>query len=184
MYPMPRWLCQTDGGIMKNAKWISLFFVLIAAPGWAAQHQTSSYSERLATKKNPLKGLSLVVPSFVIHGVKPSQTASTYMPRKMDGNGSAVITPGFGLEYVSPDGLMLLGAVVKDCYDNLAGTLQVGEMFQVSDRTQWGLTFGVYSRQTPQSCSTSSDTRGATTTEYSALRFRFKIKKAPLSAPF
>ncbi|WP_413294966.1 hypothetical protein ACLSU7_07635 [Bdellovibrio sp. HCB185ZH] len=135
---------------MKTAKWISLFLLLfVSSHGWAVQYRSSTYSEKLAVKKNPLKGLSLVVPGFVVHGVKPSEAASNSMPRKMDGNGSTVITPGFGLEYVDQDGFLLLGAVVKDCYDGLAGTLQAGEMFQISDRTQWGLTFGVYARQTP-----------------------------------
>jgi hypothetical protein len=148
---------------MKTAKWISLFLLFVSSSGWSASYNSSTYSEKLATRKNPLKGLSLVLPSFVVHGMKPSQEASQYMPRKMDGNGSMVITPGFGLEYVDSDGLMLLGAVVKDCYDNLAGTLQIGEMFAVSDRTAWGVTFGVYSRQTPTRCSTTSDGRMVTT---------------------
>jgi hypothetical protein len=160
---------------MKTAKWISLFLLFVSSHGWAVQYQSSTYSEKLTVKKNPLKGLSLVVPGFVVHGVKPSAAASNSMPRKMDGNGNTVMTPGLGLEYVDSDGMMLLGAVVKDCYDNLAGTLQIGEMFQVSDRTQWGLTFGVYARQTPTSCSTVSNGRQTTTECYDIDGYRMKF---------
>ncbi|MBO9668841.1 MAG: hypothetical protein J7501_18735 [Bdellovibrio sp.] len=148
---------------MKTAKWISLgLLVFSSTQGLGAQedsfsnfkYQRSTYTEKLETKEPSLKGLSLVLPSFVVHGVKPTQLASDNMPRKMDGNGSTVMTPGFGLQYVGDRGLMLLAAFVKDCYDNPAGTLQIGEIFELSDRTNWGLTFGVYARQTPMSCST------------------------------
>lgn len=113
----------------------------------------SAYSKKIKdTKKVTAKGLSLVVPSVVYHGIKPGAEATTAMPRKLDNGGNTVVTPGLGIQYVSDEGLMVLGAVVKDCYDGLAGTLQVGELFEVSDRTNWGVTFGIYARQTPLRC--------------------------------
>ncbi|MEK2690251.1 hypothetical protein [Bdellovibrio sp. GT3] len=162
---------------MLTAKWISLIVVfnLFSLQGWAAGYGSLNQSEKLVTRKNPLKGLSLVMPSFVVHGVSPGPNASTYMPRKVDGKGATVITPGVGLEYVAESGLTLLAAFVKDCYDNPAGALQIGETFKVSDRTQWGLTFGVYARQTPKTCDTYFDGRREVTECYEIDGYRMKF---------
>jgi|GEM_PF-4356730 hypothetical protein len=103
--------------------------------------------------------ISLVIPSFVVHGMKPTNNASEDMPRKMDGDGRSVVTPGFGLEYRGPTGFLAIGAVIKDCYDNLAGTLQFGQNYELSDRVNFGVTMGVYARQTPYSCETYQEGR-------------------------
>ncbi|WP_413586661.1 hypothetical protein [Bdellovibrio sp. HCB274] len=162
---------------MDSAKWISLLVLMtsFSSAGWAAGYQSSSYSEKLVTRKNPLQGLSLVMPSFVVHGVSPGPNASGYMPHKVDGKGNTVITPGVGLEYVASNGLTVLAAFVKDCYDNPAGALQIGETFKVSDRTQWGVTFGVYARQTPKTCETYFDGRKEVTECWEIDGYRMKF---------
>lgn len=98
--------------------------------------------------------VSLIIPSMVIHGLTPGREAQAAMPRKQDDGGRMVQTPGIGLEYKGKDGFLLLGAAIKDCFDNLAGALQVGESFEISDRSSWGFTFGVYMRETPIACKT------------------------------
>ncbi|WP_413577613.1 hypothetical protein ACLVWU_04315 [Bdellovibrio sp. HCB290] len=162
---------------MYSARWISLLVLIVSfsSTGWGAGYQSSSYAEKLVTRKNPLQGLSLVMPSFVVHGVSPGPNASGYMPRKVDGKGNTVITPGVGLEYVAGNGLTLLAAFVKDCYDNPAGALQIGETFKVSDRTQWGVTFGVYARQTPKTCETYFDGRREVTECWEIDGYRMKF---------
>lgn len=95
---------------------------------------------------------SVILPTFVVHGIKPTQQAYTVMPRKMDEGGTSVVTPGVGIEYKGESGLMFLAAFIKDCYDNPAGTLQIGKLYDLSDRTHFGWSMGVYSRQTPYAC--------------------------------
>lgn len=111
-------------------------------------------TKKVRKPKTSDETISLIIPSMVIHGIAPSQQAIAAMPRKQDGDGRMVQTPGFGLEYKGKDGFMLLGAAIKDCFDNLAGALQIGENFPISDQSSWGLTFGVYMRETPIACET------------------------------
>jgi hypothetical protein len=111
-------------------------------------------TKKIQKPKKSDETFSLIIPSMVIHGIAPSQNAVAAMPRKQDGDGRMVQTPGFGLEYTAKDGFMLMGAAIKDCFDNLAGALQIGENFPISDRTSLGLTFGVYMRETPVGCDT------------------------------
>jgi hypothetical protein len=100
-------------------------------------------------------GFSLILPSFVIHGIKPDSSVTSEMSRKLDADGRSVLTPGLGLSYEGKEnGLLALVAGVKDCYDNLAGMLQIGQAFQVNASTSWGYTLGVYARETPMSCQT------------------------------
>jgi hypothetical protein len=94
----------------------------------------------------------IIVPSFVVHGMQPSSEAAANMPRKMVGSGDAVITPGIGLEYKGDSGFLAMGAAIKDCYNDLAGTLQVGEYWRINKNQIWGVTFGVYARETPLVC--------------------------------
>ena len=105
--------------------------------------------KKKATEK---RNMSLLVPTFVVHGAQPGQQASDAMPGKIDGNGNMVITPGVGLQYKGDNGFLLIGAIVKDCYNDLAGTLQFGRYFELGKTTEWGITMGVYARQTPLSC--------------------------------
>ena len=65
------------------------------------------------------------------------------------------MTPGFGFKYEGREGDLFVAGLVKDCYDHLAGTLQYGFYRKYSNFTRWGLTFGVYVRETPLACSTS-----------------------------
>jgi hypothetical protein len=113
--------------------------------------KTSNSVKKKLSKKSQW---SLVVPSFVIHGIKPTQEASDSMPRRLDKSGTGVITPGLGFKYEGEDGQMFVTGVVKDCYDNFAGALQYGFYSQLNQRTRWGLTFGVYMRETPLTCQT------------------------------
>jgi hypothetical protein len=105
----------------------------------------------------------LVIPSFVVHGIKPSSEASDSMPRKMDKDGSSVITPGIGFKYEGPQGDLFLMGLVKDCYDNFAGTIQYGFYSNISRFTRWGLSFGFYIRETPFNCETTQFGNTATT---------------------
>jgi len=96
--------------------------------------------------------VQLVLPSFVIHGMQPDPSVAAAMPRRVVNSGDAVTTPGVGLEYKSPGGFLLLGAVIKDCFDDLAGTFQVGVNERINRDSDWGFTVGVYMRQTPLVC--------------------------------
>ena len=95
---------------------------------------------------------SVLLPSFVVHGIQPDGTASESMPRKMDESGTAVVTPGLGIQYEGDSSFMLFAAVFKDCYDDLAGALQVGQFFRIGQWARWGYTVGLYARETPISC--------------------------------
>ncbi|MNK19555.1 hypothetical protein D3C87_377770 [compost metagenome] len=124
---------------------------------WTKKYQrapsTNTSTERIEKLKAPsAEKLSLVIPSFVVHGIKPTREAYTVMPRKMDEGGNTVVTPGLGLEYKMEGGLMLMAAMVKDCYDNLAGTFQIGKLYEIDDRSNFGWSVGVYARQTPFAC--------------------------------
>jgi hypothetical protein len=117
----------------------------------------------------PKGRLSLLIPSFVVHGVQPADDTANYMPRKLTNNGDMVATPGFGLEFKGDDGDLFVGAVIKDCYNNLAGTFQYGKYFKITKNTDWGITFGVYARETPMACTTKSYYPGTTTTSCHAM---------------
>ncbi len=109
------------------------------------------------------KHFSVVIPSVVYHGFAIDKDVADQMPRKLDG-GQTVVTPGVGLEYVSRGGFMMLGGVLKDCYDNLAGMIQVGQQFKVLSHTAVGYSLGIYARETPIACSTTTDRRGRKST--------------------
>jgi hypothetical protein len=99
--------------------------------------------------------LSLVIPSVVVHGFAIDKDVAAQMPRKLD-NGQTVATPGVGLEYVSPGGFLALGGILKDCYDNLAGLIQFGQVFHLASHTTVGYSLGLYARETPVMCQTTT----------------------------
>jgi hypothetical protein len=100
------------------------------------------------------KRMSLIIPSVVVHGFAIDKEVADQMPRKV-GNGQTVVTPGVGLEYVDPSsGFLVLGGMLKDCYNNLAGIIQVGQRFKLASHTSVGYTLGVYARETPMACKT------------------------------
>src|ERR1019366_8663754 len=80
-------------------------------------------------KSSPVQ---VILPSLVVHGMQPDPTVAAAMPRRLNPNGDEVATPGIGLEYKSQSGLLLLGAVIKDCFDDLAGTVQVGGNWRIN----------------------------------------------------
>lgn len=125
---------------------------------------SSSYRTHSSSTSYFDGNFSLMLPAFVVHGFQPGDDTPQHMPRRMTGNGDVVATPGVGLEYKGKDGFLVLGAVVKDCYDNLAGTFQIGENYKITKNTDWGLTFGIYARETPIACETRSDYPGVTST--------------------
>lgn len=140
-----------------------LFFMstLLYSPHlFAATSSSSTYKMPAERGYTPSTGWSLLVPSFVIHGIKPVGGAEEDMPRKMDASGTSVVTPGLGLEYVGLDGVMVMGAAFKDCYNGLAGALQVGQQFRINREMMWGFSVGVYARQTPLACNTTTDFAG------------------------
>ncbi len=118
----------------------------------ASATTTSRIKNQVTHKFPPKKQWSLVVPSFVIHGIRPTNEASLVMPRKMDKNGDSVITPGLGIKYEGPNGQLLVAGMVKDCYDNLAGAVQYGYYSTFGKSSSWGLTAGIYTRETPIYC--------------------------------
>ena len=116
----------------------------------------STETTTLAIKYKPIareKRASLLLPSVVVHGFAIDKDVAAQMPRKLD-NGQTVATPGVGLEYVTPGGFLVIGGLLKDCYDNLAGLIQVGQRFKVASATSVGYSLGVYARETPMSCKT------------------------------
>jgi hypothetical protein len=95
---------------------------------------------------------NLIIPTMVVHGFSPGTTLSSDMPRKMDANGDTVMTPGVGIEYKGSSHLQFLAAFIKDCYDDPAGTLQIGSYYKINKFMDWAWSLGVYARQTPYSC--------------------------------
>jgi len=151
---------------LKNVRLVSVGILFFAALANAAESDWNAFSDfdnsvsskekprasRAKTKEQPDQ-FSLIVPSGVVHGWQPDVGAAAAMPRKISENGDAVWTPGIGFQYTSPHGLLLLGAFVKDCYNNPAGTLQVGQSYELSRDSSWAWSVGVYARQTPLDCS-------------------------------
>lgn len=75
------------------------------------------------------------------------------MPRRLDGSGNMVVTPGLGFEYIDKEsGFLFVSALIKDCYDNLAGTILLGKSMNLGKFAKLGLTLGVYARETPMIC--------------------------------
>ena len=132
-------------------------FVVLTLSLLATMSQASLAAPQNTLTQSVSKGYSehsswnLLVPSFVVHGIQP-EGVSDHIQRKVDPNGDVVITPGIGLEYKAANGFMILGAVIRDCYDNLAGTLQIGKKFRISRAADWGLSAGIYARETPLFC--------------------------------
>jgi hypothetical protein len=122
-----------------------------------ASETTNTLTENTSRYQFTPSKISMIIPSFVVHGIKPGKNAVPEMPRKMSEDGQMVMTPGAGLEYKSETGYLMVGAVIKDCYDNLAGTIQIGHQYEITDRVSWGITMGVYARQTPISCDVVQD---------------------------
>lgn len=110
--------------------------------------------------KIPGSSWSFLLPSFVVHGTAPVGEAAAEMPRKLDSGGRSVLTPGFGFSYQGPSSLDVTFAVVKDCYDGWAGTIQVGQYFRWRETTKFGYTLGVYVRETPILCLTQTSSGG------------------------
>lgn len=139
---------------------VMLNFAIVLVPLSAYSQSSSygsSYSGRSAVSTKKIKRdhdgrWSFIIPSVVVHGIKPDVESSEVMPRKMDKGGNTVFTPGIGFKYQGPEGGLAVAGVVKDCYDNMAGALQWGRYFNISPRTHWGITGGLYIRETPYAC--------------------------------
>jgi hypothetical protein len=125
-----------------------------------ATESTLAYSYRPAFHE---KRYSFVIPSIVVHGFAIDKDVAAQMPNRLD-NGQTVVTPGVGLEYVSAGGFLMLGGVLKDCYDDLAGLIQIGQQFRLGSRTSIGYSIGIYARETPIACTTTFNRRGRATT--------------------
>jgi hypothetical protein len=142
--------------LKTNLYWIFLFSTV----SFAATESNVMYPTQKSSIKNTLKGSmqrshwSLIVPSFVVHGFTPGRDASIEMPRRLDKNGNSVMTPGLGIKYEGADGSLFVVGMVKDCYDNLAGTIQYGLYSKLSRDSSWGASFGFYIRETPIFCET------------------------------
>ncbi len=124
---------------------------LARSPSSVGSESVDTISTRISVPRE--KRTSLVIPSVVVHGFSIDKEVADQMPRKLD-SGQTVVTPGVGLEYVTPGGFLALGGVLKDCYDNLAGLIQVGQRFRLGESTSVGYSFGMYARETPVACKT------------------------------
>jgi len=132
---------------MVTRMWFVQIAVLTGFSGAFAQSNVARLKTNL--RKSEPSAWSLLVPSVVVHGYAPTRAAAAEMPRRVDGRGFGVMTPGLGFEYADPSGPMVQGAVFKDCYDGLAGTVQLGSFYRVDRDTRVGWSLGVYARQTP-----------------------------------
>ncbi len=137
-----------------------LFTFLYSPYLWAAATSTTKYKLPSETTYQHTSGWSVLVPTFVIHGIKPVGGAEEDMPRKMDPEGNTVLTPGLGVEYTALDGFMVMGAMFKDCYNGLAGAIQAGQFFRIDRDMKWGFSAGIYARQTPLNCQTTTGFNG------------------------
>jgi hypothetical protein len=124
----------------------------LVAPTVAPISPTTTLSTR-ARRGVREKRVSLILPSVVVHGFAIEKDVADQMPRKLDG-GQTVVTPGVGLEYVTPGGFLVIGGMLKDCYDNLAGLFQIGQRFKLAAHTSVGYSLGIYARETPVACKT------------------------------
>lgn len=105
----------------------------------------------------------IILPGFVIHGVLPDGGINKSMPRRIDDGGRSVVTPGVGLEYRGHETLNIVAAMIKDCYDSYAGTIQIGQSFKLTANTEYGYTLGLYIRETPVQCLTQTETTSVPT---------------------
>lgn len=102
--------------------------------------------------------LNYIFPVVVMHGEAPTGDVNELMPRRVDDGARFVLTPGLGIEYEGERSLDFVLAIVKDCYDDYAGTIQIGQYFKLGSRTKFGYTAGLYIRETPITCYTTSAT--------------------------
>jgi hypothetical protein len=134
---------------------------MMAAPPSATSRTTLSKLKSVPAIRE--KRTSILLPSIVVHGFAIDKEVADQMPRKLD-NGQTVATPGVGIEYVTPGGFLVLGGMLKDCYDNLAGLIQIGQRFKVASATSVGYSLGIYARETPIACKTTTNRFGRRTT--------------------
>jgi hypothetical protein len=133
---------------------------LVPEPPAAATTEQSLSLEPTVTETS--KQWLFLLPTFVVHGIRPSGTVAEEMPRKLDPSGQAVATPGFGFEYQGESSLDVILAFVKDCYDHYAGTIQFGQYLKLNSTFQIGYSLGLYIRETPVMCYTDSVTTTTT----------------------
>lgn len=134
---------------MQSFVVLALCLVTVSQTSFAAPRNT--LQQTLPKPSRERSSWSLLIPSFVVHGIQP-QGVSEHIERKVDANGDVVITPGLGLEYRAANGFMILGAMIRDCYDNLAGAIQLGKAFRITRAAEWGISAGLYMRESPIFC--------------------------------
>jgi hypothetical protein len=130
----------------------SLLCLLLHFPAFAQDLSVVSVSPPDLLLKSEISHYRLLLPSVVLHGLQPNSSTVAAMPRRIDRSANFVVTPGIGLEYQSDERVLLLLALVKDCFDNLAGTLQIGQSFYQTKNSNWAWSFGFYARQSPSIC--------------------------------
>lgn len=123
-----------------------------------AQEPTPAPAPEPVAVKHNFVGWSALVPAFVIHGTEPGGDAAEAMPRKLDPGGRSVFTPGLGFEYKAENSFNFLVGFLKDCYDDPAGAIQAGQHWPLGEHFDWGYTLGLYVRQTPITCYTTTTT--------------------------
>ena len=120
-----------------------------------SSYLVNTQSANTDRKEKQFSHWHFLLPMFVVHGLQPEGGVESEMPRKLDPDGRSVATPGFGFEYKGKKSLDALIVLVKDCYDNYAGSLQIGQYFKIGKNTEIGYTAGLYIRETPITCFTS-----------------------------
>ncbi len=105
--------------------------------------------------------LQIHLSGITLHGLRNTGVAPKAMPRKIDGNGQLVFTPGVALLYKDKENYLYNISLLKDCYDNWAGTLMFGKEFETGvTGLSWSLIGGVYARQEAWLCVDGTCVRG------------------------
>ena len=96
--------------------------------------------------------LEIHLQGLTIHGFQNTGDVSKRMPRKIDDNGQAVLTPGFAIAWNKNDWIFSQ-SFVKDCYDNFASSTLFGRQWntKIPNLTLQFLG-GVYIRERPLLC--------------------------------
>ena len=150
--------------ITIRAKWSHLNFIrgMMLLILTLAPHQIFA-SDQITLDDAPISTKwNFILPTLVVHGIAPSDGVQQFMPQKIDSGGRSVATPGVGVEYRGDGSLDVLAAFIKDCYDNPAGTFQIGQYFKAFEHTTYGYSLGLYVRQTPITCLTETINTGGT----------------------
>lgn len=90
---------------------------------------------------------SIVVGGLTLHGFQNQNYVWEGMPRKLDDKGQMVFTPTVGIRW-GEENLYTI-TLLKDCFDNYAGTFLWGRKVYESEYLNLEWSLGLYIRETP-----------------------------------